>query len=144
MKVSELRIENLFYKIDRTQKVHMPIEVPMVVAEIGIPFVKFYPLGTPIEQVTKYFDVELFSMTPIPLTEEWLLKFGFEEEKESDNFSKWWIGENPLTHDWLFLIKQHKSTNIFFYENGYNEVKSIHHLQNLFNAITQTELTINN
>ena len=140
MESQDLRIGNLFYKIDRTQQVHMPIEVPMVVAEIGIPFVKFYPLGTPIEQVTKYFDVELFSMTPIPLTEEWLLKFGFEwsiyhqaNHKEGFRFD---ISEKHNDGYTLHLFKKKEIIVESFY--------FVHQLQNLYYALTQTELTINN
>ncbi|MDV3583431.1 hypothetical protein CMU85_18180 [Elizabethkingia anophelis] len=65
---------------------------------------------------------------PIELTEEWLLKFGFEKHG-----SKW-------CHSVL-------STNIIkgngFYMNYVNkEIKYVHELQNLFYALTNEELTI--
>lgn len=136
MESKDLRIGNLFYKIDRTQKVHMPIEVPMVVAEIGIPFVKFYPLGTPIHQVVNYFNVELFSMTPITLTEEWLVKFGFEEVKPLPNDE----------HKWSTYSKNGVHIDLPYFEFNLEEItieiKSVHQLQNLYYALTQTELII--
>jgi len=76
----------------------------------------------------------------IELTEEWLLKFGFEERVESDNFSKWGIGDNPQTSDWMLLIKQFKDENIFFYNNGHHKINHVHQLQNLYHALTGQEL----
>ena len=76
------------------------------------------------------------NISPIALTEEWLLKFGFEKEKEGSNYYKgclyWWSGD--------------------FYQEFYNEgaeslmisqgVKYVHQLQNLYFALTGIELTI--
>tara|TARA_R110000796_G_scaffold58965_5_gene135843 strand:+ start:3162 stop:3488 length:327 start_codon:yes stop_codon:yes gene_type:complete len=72
-------------------------------------------------------EIDLF---PIPLTEEWLVKFGFENA-EDDGV----IGFNGL----------------YFWdrEDGYSliisgtPVKHVHQLQNLYFALTNEELTIN-
>lgn len=50
-------------------------------------------------------DILVFSQgkllfEPIPLTEEWLLKFGFEK-RDSSTCVQWWNGINEVTHDWL-------------------------------------------
>jgi hypothetical protein len=72
---------------------------------------------------------------PIPLTEEWLLKFGFEWKQIKDvssyTFSK-------------LEIYQYSSNNnkIFFeYSDGEVELKYVHQLQNLYFALTGEELT---
>jgi hypothetical protein len=66
---------------------------------------------------------------PIPLTEEWLLKFGFE------------ITNNFQTKD---RFQTHKQDGIIWFEYGYIsiELKYVHQLQNLYFALTGEELTI--
>ena len=79
----------------------------------------------------------------IPLTEEWLFKFDFKLIIESSNISKWFIGYNPITHDYLFIITQFIDENRFFFKNGFHTIKHIHELQNLYFALTGEELTLN-
>jgi len=95
-------------------------------------------------QIEQYLlcNAELCKYQPIPLIEEWLLKFGFAERHGDKNFSAWWIGMNPVTHDWLFNIKQFKDENKFFFQNGFHTIKYVHQLQNLYFALTGEELTI--
>ena len=72
---------------------------------------------------------------PIPLTEEWLLKFGFEKELD------------------LFYRKNKSSViEIIFYDNGFlvanqsiclDHIQHAHQLQNLYFALTGTELEYN-
>jgi len=84
---------------------------------------------------------------PIPITEEWLLKFGFKK-RESGVCDSFYIGFNPVTHDWLFDLVWLKKMMDYsyegnpFYKNGHHEVKYIHQLQNLYFALTQTELEL--
>jgi hypothetical protein len=68
---------------------------------------------------------------PIPLTEEWLLKFGFEEWDKN----AWQKG---------FDLSIHKIDSIFWYNNnGINVlIKYVHQLQNLCFALTGEELTL--
>jgi len=68
---------------------------------------------------------------PIPLTEEWLLKFGFE------------ITDNFQTKD---RFQTHKQDGFFWFEYGYIvvELNYVHQLQNLYFALTGEELTIKN
>lgn len=86
---------------------------------------------------------------PIPLTEEWLLKFGFEKtDRDREG-----LGE------FTFIYK--KEYGILFYENKYSlytyqtcgcydsqslttpDIKYVHQLQNLFFALTGEELKYN-
>lgn len=73
----------------------------------------------------------------IPLTEKWLFKFDFKLIIESFNISKWFIGYNPITHDYLFVITQFIDDNRFFFKNGFHTIKHIHELQNLYFALTR-------
>ena len=79
-------------------------------------------------------------LLPIHLTEEWLLKFGFTKRSTSNNCNKWFKGENPVTHDWLFSLVWLVGHPTPFYQNGYHMIKYVHQLQNLYYALTGEEL----
>ena len=76
---------------------------------------------------------------PIPLTEEWLVKFGFEKVTEGDN-NNWFRGGGR------YWVQEHTEVNdfIFYGENSSIEkcIESIHQLQNIYHALTGEELTI--
>ena len=75
---------------------------------------------------------------PIPLTEEWLLKFGFEcfadgqYEKIFENLDFNWDKETGL---YIFLRTQEDNIKP-------DHIKHVHQLQNLYFALTGEELTI--
>jgi len=74
---------------------------------------------------------------PIPLTEEWLLKFGFEKRD----------GEVPENIDFVFKgfwIEQQTDVDDFICLNTepFVSVKYVHQLQNLYFALTGEELTL--
>lgn len=96
----------------------------------------YLSFGVDLKQVeTLHKDKILIDFTPIPLTEEWLLKFGFEKRMFG-----WWssvlflrIDENEkcFWFDWS-STNESKGTELFF----------VHQIQNLFFALTNEELTI--
>lgn len=92
--------------------------------------------GTQVHPLTWYGG----DLEPIPLTEEWLLKFGFE--KNFNNFYEKLINKDEddfigkLT-DYFFAYYIDKKDN---YPLIY--IKYVHQLQNLYFALTGEELTI--
>jgi len=67
---------------------------------------------------------------PIPLTEEWLLRFGFANKYSENHF---WRGE-------VCIWKAPSG----FLENKYrHEIKHVHQLQNLHFCLTGNELSVN-
>jgi len=73
---------------------------------------------------------------PIPLTEEWLLKFGFEKIKNN--------GIDYELHDCVISVN---AKWMWTTESNLNEVRTlipthVHTLQNLYFALTGEELTI--
>ena len=72
---------------------------------------------------------------PIPLTEEWLIKFGFDKEED------YYV--SVLGYD-FGEIKIYPSPNGFFFQEGViqQHIKYVHKLQNLYFALTNKELTI--
>jgi len=93
---------------------------------------------------------------PIPLTEEWLLKFGFKKaEKKIDIFPESFIKDNVmksrlylrLSHKggyyWGFLtqgIRETKETDHEFYD--IQPMLYVHQLQNLYFTLAGTELEV--
>lgn len=80
-------------------------------------------------------DIRVWSMIykPIPLTNEWMLRFGFEKD-EDGNFE---------TIDVLIQYWDHK--NQFYYVTNHGclckVIKYVHELQNLYYALTGEELS---
>ncbi len=81
-----------------------------------------------------WYDIEYFK--PIPLTEEWLLKFGFVKMDEKHNF---------FIHGYQINFKVDKKMKWVAWCNTVLtnvEIKYVHQLQNLYFALTNEELTI--
>ena len=82
-------------------------------------------------------DLDFYSykeIQPIPLTEDWLIRFGFE-------LLPWgWVKKSD-TGTSLRITTHH-----YFAREGNSSIKieSIHQLQNLYFALTGTELTLKN
>ena len=82
---------------------------------------------------------------PIPLTEEWLLKFGFELEHEFTNAYKLYTTKHPYD---CSNITYSINEKMLRFSNGENKgstliphIKYVHQLQNLYFALTGEELT---
>jgi len=72
---------------------------------------------------------------PIPLTEEWLVKFGFEKD-----------GDDLVLDTDLFLLVSYNDDDFVHLKSNNLEtiisIKYVHQLQNLYFALTGEELTI--
>jgi hypothetical protein len=76
------------------------------------------------------------SCSPIPLTEEWLFKFGFYQDGRSyklKNFGRFIFHEIGISFYPSGILKSLLRRDI---------IQSVHQLQNLFFALTNEELTI--
>jgi len=99
-----------------------------------------------VNQVMYIGDNEVHPLTeefcfckPIPLTEEWLLKFGFEKDLNTkSNYFK------RINEDYLTIYKEGLWSIGIPYENGGTDMKinHVHQLQNLYFALTGEELEI--
>lgn len=81
-------------------------------------------------------------LNPIKITEEWLLKFGFEHEIDSGNND---IMTRQGNNFYLKYINLAISENGFYYYSdslycGHILIKYIHQLQNLYYSLTGNEL----
>jgi len=121
MEASELRFGNLVYDTKR---------------EINI---------IDLEAIT-YISVEPKNQVkPIPLTEKWLLKFGFKKKK---NYYKKTNGISVnswfLDNRFIIDIQKYNNDNEFGFcfktNNNTTFIKSVHELQNIFYSLTFDEL----
>ena len=88
---------------------------------------------------------------PIPLTEEWLLKFGFdfEEWHDTDGFHyKGYKLISPTKYNPCFQIytgedeATEEERRFYFDDYPLKHITTVHSLQNLYFALTGEELTI--
>lgn len=85
---------------------------------------------------------------PIPLTEKWLIKFGFEKTY-AKNCHKKRFNKNSLhsivvtigKENILCLLDEYSGKEIIMVFNG-DVIESVHQLQNIYFALTGKELTI--
>jgi hypothetical protein len=132
IKANELRIGNMFYPIDRTGEVHLPINIPYKVGQYYLDAVRGYMIDEIITGVVTLKFFKLRDISPIPLTEEWLVRFGFE--KSSNGYFKF-----PL---------EIRGLNLVFFGNKFSKrglnltIQHVHQLQNLYFALTGEELEL--
>ena len=85
-----------------------------------------------------YTDSKIPYCKPIPLTEEWLLKFGFEKkEYEKSQYREYeYILENfKYFRDRFWIVRCEEC-------GRYADIKYVHELQNIYFALTKYELTM--
>lgn len=124
MKAKELRIGNLVkYSLS-----NIPQEIKSIISVHGDYIVNFQ---------NSEFSNTIDKIKPIPLTEEWLLKFGFIK---LDN-NKYGIGTYNNEY-WIEFVMD----RVFFFIAAYMDsppsvgVKYVHQLQNLYFSLTGEEL----
>ena len=103
----------------------------------------------PVEEIRKYIGYELWvyyrhgsiktkSPEPIPLTEEWLVRFGFDKsERRTD-----WDYKLPISG--INLYSRFNKEWYFELDGIYlgSKPKYVHQLQNLYCSLTGEELTL--
>jgi hypothetical protein len=120
MKASELRIGNLLR--DKVSKTELEV---VELTENNI--------TTKVIDRSKFPLKDGWGLEYIPLTEEWLLKFGFIENEEHGyfEFDRFIVAYNDLI-DSFYLC----DIDVFV------KIETVHHLQNLYFAIRNKELTL--
>jgi hypothetical protein len=96
--------------------------------------------GQEIELTRQKFKLSVFTLgldelhEPIPLTKEWLIRFGFEYNYSFDLYSKSGFDIQLLENGIEFYIGE--------YGSYFTWIECVHQLQNLYFALTGNELTI--
>jgi len=130
MKAEGLRINNLVSRTNKLTKENLIIELT----------------ASCILDIHANGEMSSFIYEPIQLTEEWLLKFGFEK-KTYRNLTLYYFSLKVLSHGEIAFHPKDQGFNIDLgtttgYQFGRTQIKSVHQLQNLYFALTQTELTL--
>ena len=79
------------------------------------------------------------SHKPIRLTEDWLLRMGFDTHKKHDQYLE---NQVYMTMDAIYYVAQSFEDDHGCWNHCEFEVKHVHQLQNLYYALTQKELKI--
>ncbi len=91
--------------------------------------------------ILKGFECESNFLEPIPLTDEWLLKLGFEKTYESDFRTKYdYTIDTRLGYDIYKSVGNSEDEGMRFRGNHYKHIKYVHQLQNLYFSLTNQEL----
>ena len=131
MKANELRLNNYVYAENEFLSMMDIAFIESISHEIGIEFIGEHTKGDRQKE-------SIGDLDPIPITEQWLVDFGFEKtEWDNNNSFRKMIGNNDYA--------------IVFYSNCIceigdiivKEIDFVHQLQNLFFALTGTELELN-
>lgn len=141
MRASELRIGNI-----------IKIKKPILKDLISEGFQKIYTDRTTVIYVgydylgviidNSEVEIMLQDIEPIPLTEEWLFKFGFEyypSKRENRAFRK---GKLQIVLSGNYIYPNGRT----YYKSWCiieSQPKTVHQLQNLYFALTGEELTLN-
>ena len=134
MKATELRIGNLAY--DKVSK-ELLIVCGLNCDSDG----KNSKIEFSVLDRSKYPLPDGWSAEPIPLNEEWLLKFGFEFGIKLQNFVK---GKYQFVQEKNNILFGDFSEQGIFYFNGKIKIHHVNQLQNLYHALTGEELTLKN
>jgi len=133
MKPNELRIGNYIHRLDLVSK------EPRIENVIELQENKAVCSG-PFKVNLSYDDLQ-----PIPLTEQWLIEFGFEK-KTYQNLTLYCYSLKVLSHGEISFHPKDSGFNLDLgtttgYQFGKTKIKYVHQLQNLYFALTGEELT---
>jgi hypothetical protein len=124
MKASELRLGNLVnfgVKVVPIKSIHTE---SVLKDEVRV-YVE-------LNEKLQHYCLDIIEIEPTPLTEEWLLKFGFVKHKTTDIYP-------------TFAKQMFNWNDGILYIIGYgfmNHIKYVHQLQNLYFALTGEELVV--
>ena len=145
MKATELRIGNWVYAINRRGGIHIPENAPLKALQIGVFNSEVLPIDTSPASVTEWIVVSNTDISPIPLTEQILVEFGFK--------TNWNDGGKQVLRTeyrtkgltlYFHTRGKDKKTACMWHDVGFDtdlRVAYVHQLQNLYFALTGTELT---
>lgn len=136
---TELRKGNLVYTINRKERVHIVEPTVVKIITLGLFEAEvLLPRLNPANQ-KKLPSVHYSDLSPIPLSEGWLLKIGFEKRKDSS--PQYWFKTG--NHRFTFLKwKSENEIHLTCCNQLGRNIKTLHRLQNIYFDLTETELEI--
>ena len=123
MKATELRIGNLIFQSGQITTIEN--------------------ISRSINDWERVNNKRLFDCTPIPLTDEWLLDFGFSfKEDDLGFYFKWELKDDKKEFVFYVPGDEHPHRHKYYCGGWNGEIKYVHQLQNLYFALTGEELTL--
>ena len=122
MKASELRIGNL-------------------IEHNGVGCIFVFSVTNQMDDIERINDITSSGFTPITLTEEWLLKLGFDDYGK-DSFNVHRFEKNDVRIERAFRSRAYYCINVSIGGLGDINLKYVHQLQNLYFALIGEELKI--
>lgn len=124
MKATELRIGNYYQYAGDSGIVYTQVQA-----------IKYNQFGLLSDFNGTNFEI----CKPIPLTEEWLLRFGFKAHTYEDEVFGYVLNDFGYINEYQFRIR-----NFIDFEGIIipKAIKTVHQLQNLYFALTGEELTL--
>jgi hypothetical protein len=119
LKLSELRIGNII-----TDK--------WASEEKGFPVYFVHPIGKVKYGNSIKYSANIEDIRPVPLTEEWLMKFGAKQDKLERT---WYLGDFEIMLPNFFVYKM---------DCHIRKIKYVHDFQNLYHALCGRELKVEN
>ena len=99
-------------------------------------------IGTFFIQECAYVNLNIKIVNPIPLTEEWLIKFGFEKI-DTGYISDQYTGYTWILWSTSFELEIYRDGLFYFDKNDHNlKFEYVHHLQNAYFYLIGEELKI--
>lgn len=128
--INELRINNYVYYNNEYNELGIITEIKTSL----IPKINYVGINN---RVDVYYQTK--HINPIPLSEKWLLNFGFFIIKTNGTIE-------AILSTFRYSIQTAENYNGFFFCDGENVLINfnyVHELQNLYNALCREELTLN-
>jgi len=145
MEAIELRIENLFYPIQRRNPIHLPLEIPYKVVEIGLFKVRAIRATMNIHHATEYQEFSLFDLSPIPIDHAYLQLLGFEPSEglnyKGEDVMMWYY----MDFGGFFLEDEILKPKEFYFADAFSEnikIKYVHQLQNVTYSLSGYKLPL--
>lgn len=143
MNSREMNTWNIVGFMDRRGEVHLPVHLaPKQVLEIGLFKTKVCDWDVNPATLEKWDEFDNSDIVGIPLTEEWLYKFGFGKSVESEALYKdlkarmiLWVSRGDCAE--MDLIQDGKRISFRL-----SHIKHVHQLQNLYFDLTGEELKL--
>lgn len=137
MEAAELRIGNYIdghYDYDKGEPLWMQCKV-LALDSVGLTEHEIWVEG-------EGFNETYYDFRGIPLTEKWLIKFGFEKddsgvEMNDPDYCDWYQKEFPIIGE---LCQSSDKSYLFDTETDTLRIKYVHQLQNLYFALCGEEL----
>lgn len=138
MKATELRIGNFIYgytENDEDEEVECLVKV-VVLDYADITDYRIWVEGFSSKDASEYYG----AFNPIPLTAEWLLKFGFRNTIKNRDSGYLQYGLQRMAFDFMVCIELDTEPDFYLQNKMILNLKYVHQLQNLYFALTGEEL----